>query len=248
MKILCYDLETQPTLGYVWSAWQQNMLPGQIKEHGKVITWAAKWVGEKQVYFGADWEPDVNGKGFIERLHDLLMEADVILTYNGDKFDVRVLNTAILLAGLKPLPAHKSIDMFKVVKRRFALFHARMDSVASLLGLEGKTDTGGMQLWIDVMKGDKKAQKKMEKYNRQDIKVLEDIYEKLKGWIVNHPTGDDIVDGECPNCGSDSLQKRGFHRTKVSKFQRYQCNGCGSWHRSRTNLLTKHTKPDIVTL
>ena len=71
--------------------------------------------------------------------------------------------------------------MYKVVKKRFSTFHARMDSIAQLLGIEGKLDTGGMELWIDVMNGDPKAQKKMERYNRRDIKVLEEIYERLKG-------------------------------------------------------------------
>ena len=57
------------------------------------------------------------------------------------------------------------------------------------------------------------------------------------------------VSGEqCSNCGSDALQKRGFHRTKVSKFQRFQCTDCGSWHRGRDNLLDKHTRPEVIPL
>ena len=181
MKILCYDLETRPTTAYVWSAWKQNVAPIQVVEHGRVICWAAKWVGEKSTYFGAEWEPTLNDKDHIERLHALMDEADAVLTYNGDKFDQRVLNTELLKRGLFPCAPSKSIDMYKVVKKRFSTFHARMDSIAQLLGIEGKLDTGGMELWIDVMNGDPKAQKKMERYNRRDIKVLEEIYERLKG-------------------------------------------------------------------
>lgn len=246
MKILCFDLETRPTEAYVWSAWKQNVAPNQVIEHGRVICWAAKWVGEKRTYFGSEWGPKVNGVDFIERLHELMMEADAILTYNGDKFDVPVLNTELMKRGLMPPPPNRSIDMYKVVKKNFRLFHGRMDSVAESLGLGGKLDTGGMQLWIDVMQGKKKAQKQMEKYNRQDIYVLEEIYMKLKGWIKNHPTNADNG-AACPNCGGHHLQKRGTHRTKVSTFQRYQCQDCGSWSRERMADKTVE-KPEIVSL
>lgn len=243
MKILCYDLETAPTMAYVWSAWKQNVAPVQVEQHGRVICWAAKWVGEKEVMFGAEWSSDF----FIEELADLMDEADAVLTYNGDKFDQRVFNTELLKRGLKPVAPSKSLDLYKVVKKRFATFHARMDSIADLLGIQGKLETGGFELWKGVMEGDPKAQKKMERYNRRDIKVLEKLYERLKGWIVNHPSNSDSGE-QCSNCGSDSLQKRGFHRTKVSKFQRFQCTECGSWHRGRTNLLDKHSKPEVIPL
>jgi hypothetical protein len=247
LNILIFDLETRPTEAYVWSAWKQNVAPNQVIEHGRVICWCAKWYGEKKTYFGAEWEPTVNGQDFIYRLAAMMDKADAILTYNGDKFDVPVLNTELMKRGLNPPAPSKSIDMYKVVKKNFRLFHGRMDSVAKALGVDGKLDTGGMQLWIDVMQGKKKARKDMEKYNRQDIIVLEDIYVKLRGWIKNHPATDH-ADGECPNCGGDNLQKRGFHHTKVSKFQRYQCTDCGSWHRGRENLNTKHNRKEIVTL
>lgn len=244
MKILIYDLETQPTLGYVWSAWKQNMAPVQVVDHGKVICWAAKWAGEKSTYFGAEWEPEVNGEDYIERLYNMMNEADALLTYNGDGFDQKVFNTELLKRKMPPAAPAKSIDMFKVVKDRFRLFHSRMQTVAEALGLGGKTETGGFQLWVDVMAGDKKARKLMEKYNRQDIKVLEDIYNELRPWIKNHPT--DLSADVCPNCGGNHFQSRGYHYTKVSVFRRYRCMDCGSWHRER--LSHNKPKPNMVSL
>lgn len=246
MKILCYDLETQPTTAYVWAAWKQNVAPIQVLDHGKVITWSAKWVGEKQTYFGAEWEPTLNGKDFIERLYDMMNEADALLTYNGDSFDQKVFNTELMKRRLPPAAPSKSIDMYKVVKQRFRLFHSRMDTVAAALGIEGKTDTGGFELWKGVMEGDPKARKKMEKYNRQDIKVLEDIYNILRGWIKNHP----VQEGSetCPNCGGTKFQRRGTYKTKVNVYQRYQCKDCGSWHRSRKADTKTYPKPSKVSL
>jgi DNA polymerase elongation subunit (family B) len=243
-KILIYDLETQPTLAYVWQAWKENISPVQVVDHGKVICWAAKWHGEKQTYFGAEWEPTLNGKDFIDRLYDMMNEADALLTYNGDGFDQKVFNTELLKKRLPPAAPSKSIDMYKVVKKRFRLFHSRMQTVAEALNLAGKTDTGGFELWKGVMQGDLKARKKMEKYNRQDIKVLEDIYDELLPWVHNHPH---FSNDGCSNCGSDNLQRRGFHKTKVSTYQRYQCQDCGAWGRERIADKTAH-KPKVVAL
>jgi predicted RNA-binding Zn-ribbon protein involved in translation (DUF1610 family) len=251
MRILCYDVETVPTQAYVWSAWKQNVAASQVQAQGRVVCWAAKWLGAKarDVYFGAEWA-DEDGEDFMVRLHGLMEEADAVITYNGNKFDEPVVRTEFAKRGLTPPPPHKSIDMYQVVRKQFRLLHNRMDSVAEFLGVEGKTETGGFQLWVDVMNGDPKGQALMEKYNRKDIKVLEDIYEKLLPWIPNHPALNHYGDAEahsCPNCGSTKLHRRGTHKTKVSTFQRFQCTNCGSWSRSRVaDRLAP--KPSTVTI
>ena len=246
MNILIYDLETVPTEAYVWSAWKQNVAPIQVVEQGRVVCWAAQWLGDKDrdIMFGSEWDLNPE-KDFIVRLHDLFEEADAVITFNGDKFDELVANTEYMKRGLGPPPPRKSIDMYKVSKQRFRLLHHRMDSVAEALGIKGKTETGGFQLWRDIMDGKPAAQKLMEKYNKQDIKVLKQIYQKLLPWIKNHPvvgTGD-----ACAHCGSTKLEKRGFYKTKVSTFQRYKCTKCGAWHRERLADKTAE-KPKVVTI
>jgi len=247
LNILIYDVETVPTHAFVWSAWKQNVAASQVVEPGRVVCWAAKWLGDKQslTQFGAEWEDEL----FIERLHSLMEEADAVITYNGNKFDEPVVRTEFAKRGLTPPPPHKSIDMYQVVRKQFRLLHNRMDSVAEFLGVAGKTDTGGFQLWVDVMNEVPSAQKKMKKYNIQDIRVLENIYQKLLPWIPNHPAYAHY-NGEshsCPNCGSKKIQKRGTHKTKVSTFQRYQCTSCGTWSRARLADKTAD-KPEIVTI
>lgn len=250
MKILIYDLETIPTEAYVWSAWKQNVAPIQVQEQGRVVCWAAQWLGDKDkdMMFDAEWiTPPVDGeRDFIHNLYDLFDEADVLITFNGDKFDQLVANTEFMKRGLGPPPPHRSIDMYKVSKQRFRLLHHRMDSVAEALGIVGKTDTGGFKLWLDVMAEKPRAQKLMEKYNKRDITVLRKIYEKLLPWVKNHPSVS--TDGHtCPACNSSKLHKRGFHKTKVSTFQRYRCTSCGHWSRERLADKTA-PKPSVVSL
>jgi hypothetical protein len=92
----------------------------------------------------------------------------------------------------------------------------------------------GHELWVECMRGDDKAWKLMEKYNKKDVTLLEDVYNKLLPWIKDHPNRSLFTDGEvCSNCGSEKLQKRGHAYTQVYKYQRYQCLSCGLWLRSK---------------
>jgi hypothetical protein len=99
------------------------------------------------------------------------------------------------------------------------------------------------------MNGDTAAQNLMERYNRQDVNLLEKLYKVLLPWIPNHPNhalwmkpGKPV----CPNCGSRKLQKRGIERTKTLKYQRYHCQSCGKWPRSRLSISTPEDKEGVL--
>jgi hypothetical protein len=235
MKILLWDIETAPTEAYIWKLWKENIGVNQIINPGRVLCWSAMWYGEDEVYADACWHNDE--KGMLENLHELLCQADATVTYNGNNFDQPTVNAGFLKYGLTPPAPSKSIDLYQVAKKNFRFLSNRMDYVAKWVGLEGKIDTGGFQLWADVLKEVPEAQEKMLDYNIQDVVVLSNLYEKLLPWIRNHPQAghfaDDIDATVCPNCGSHKLQKRGLHHTKVFTYQRYQCVECGTWSRSR---------------
>ena len=90
------------------------------------------------------------------------------------------------------------------------------------------------------MAGEAKAFQEMLDYNMQDVLLLEAVYDELRPYHKTHPnqgvTSDVPV---CPKCGGQHMQKRGYSVTQVSKYQRYQCQDCGSWARGRTNLRDK---------
>ena len=91
-------------------------------------------------------------------------------------------------------------------------------------------------MWVGCMNGDKKSWEQMAKYNIQDVYITEKLYYFLLPWIKNHPNvGVYKGIGEvCPTCGGIHLQKRGFTYTGACKYQRYQCQGCKTWSRSKT--------------
>ena len=107
------------------------------------------------------------------------------------------------------------------------------DYVAQELGLGSKVKHEGHEMWIKCMARDKDAWRAMEKYNRQDVALLEKLYDRLRPWIRNHPNRGLYDDGiACVTCGSQNLQRRGIQRTVNTTYARLQCNDCGSWMRS----------------
>ncbi len=92
MKILIYDVETAPTLAYVWRMWKENISPNQIVEHGRVLCWAAKWYGDDEVLW-MDARHEEDETEMLSHLHALIEEADAVVTYNGNNFDIPVVNT-----------------------------------------------------------------------------------------------------------------------------------------------------------
>lgn len=221
MKILLLDIETSPNTAHVWGLWQQNVGINQLLESSQVMCWAAKWYGEKDVIFGKD----------LETIHEMINQADVVIHYNGRKFDMPTLNKEFLLHGMLPPAPYKQIDLLRVVRSQFRFPSNKLDYVAQRLGLGKKVKHEGHELWVKCMAGDPVAWKKMERYNKQDVVLLEKVYDKLLPWIKSHPNHNLYGDLEhcCPSCGSDKLHRRGVARSIGGVYQRYQCTNCGSW-------------------
>lgn len=224
-KILILDIETKPAVAYVWRAYDENISPDQVIDGGGLLCFAAKWHGEKDIHFFSEW---TNGRAeMVRAAYDLLNEADAVVTYNGDKFDLPKLRGEFILDGLNDTAPVTSIDVLKAVKKLGFLMN-RLAYIGPLLRVGQKLKHEGFDLWAKVLQGDEKARDKMQKYNIQDVILLERLYRKVKPFIRNHPHLGDKKH-ECGACGSNKTQNRGFRRTKHFKIQRIQCQDCGSW-------------------
>jgi len=231
MKILAIDIETRPSLAYVWGLWDQNISLDALVESGETICWAAKWLGERAVTFRSVHHD--GKKQMVKTAWDLLDEADTVLHFNGKKFDIPHLQREFVEAGMRPPAPYKQIDLLDTVRKQFRFPSNKLAYVSKALGLEGKTQHEGYQLWLKCRAGDEKAWATMRRYNIQDVRLLEDLYEILVPWITGHPsvgalTGEDV----CPRCGSDDLISRGYAFLRTGRYRRFQCKSCGSWTRS----------------
>lgn len=224
-KILSLDIETKPAVVYTFQAYDVNISPDQVIDPGGLLCFAAKWVGKKDIFFVSEWTH--SKEEMLGVIYDLLDEADAVISYNGNRFDLPKLQGEFVLAGLKPPGPVTSIDVLKSIKKMGFMIN-KLAMIGPLLGVGQKLKHEGFKLWRSVLEGDPNAQKRMEKYNKQDVILLEKLYLRVRPYIQDHPhLGDEK--GACGNCGSDHIQNRGWRRTKFFKIKRTQCQSCGAW-------------------
>lgn len=248
MKILALDIETSPHVAWVWGLWKQNVAISQIAKTGSTICWSAKWLGDDDVLFSSIHTSDE--QAMLEYLWSLLDEADAVVHYNGQKFDIPTLNKEFVQYGWEPPSPYKQIDLYQIVKKQFKFASNKLDFVSQALGIGCKTEHKGFELWLGCMEGDNESWQIMEEYNKQDVILVEELYNHVLPWIYNHPNHALYSSSErpvCPNCGSDHVVKKGIAYTKVQTYQRYKCESCGTNIRGRFTTVEKEQRNNILT-
>lgn len=226
-KILTLDIETKPAKVYSFQMWNVNIGHEQVIEPGGTICVGAKWVGKPEVLFFSEWEH--GHKEMLLAVHELISEADAIITYNGDNFDLKKLNGEFLLNGIKPPAPPTSIDLIKTVKK-LGFDMNRLAYIGPLLKIGRKIKHEGFSLWRKVLDGDEAARGRMKKYCIQDVRLTELLYVRVRPFIRNHPhLGLEAKATACGACGSHKVHSRGVRRTKAFTIQRLQCQDCGAW-------------------
>ena len=230
-KILYLDIETKPATAYVWRMWDENITPDQLIDRGGLLAVGMRWGNERRTRVLTEWEDGLDG--MLDATYAAFNEADAIVTYNGDKFDIPKLKGEWIMAGYAPPKPPVSLDLIKPVKK-LGLLMNRLAYVGPALLHEGKLKHDGFKLWFDVLEGDEKSRKLMKRYCARDVDLLVDLYSKVKPYMDNHPF---LYDGHghenCGTCGSTHLQRRGTYRTKATIYQRLYCPNCGSWTKGK---------------
>lgn len=225
-KILVLDIETRPGVGYVWGLHGEFLSLDQLIDPGGIICVGAKWFGSKEAYCFSDWD---NGHDeMIRKIYELYCQADAVVTFNGDKFDLPKLNGEFLKLRLPAPPPITSIDLRKLTKK-LGFISGKLAFLVEHLNIGRKLKHEGFELWAKVIDGNEVAQRKMSRYCVRDVVLTERLYKRVRPYIKNHPHMGTIGSHTCGACGSSHVQKRGFYRTKSYLTQRLQCQSCGSW-------------------
>jgi hypothetical protein len=145
-----------------------------------------------------------------------------------------------LLAGLAPPSHYVDIDLLSVVRTRFKFLSNKLQHVSQELGIGSKTQHDGFDLWLGCMRGDAKSWATMKKYNKQDVVLTEQLYDRLLPWIKNHPNralyNPDNSEHSCPRCGHTKLIVRGHYTTSTGRYATLQCKSCNGYHRSNKQV------------
>lgn len=254
-RCLVFDIETAPIEAYSWGLYDQNIGLNQIKNDWFILSWAAKWLGDpvsKTIYMDNSKAKDMrDDKDLVIGLSDLINQADVIITQNGDKFDMRKLNARAAINGLPPIKPCKSTDTLKESRKVFAFTSHKLEYMTEKLNTKYKklkhNEYPGFELWKAIMSGDKRAWQVMKKYCIHDVLATEELYLNIQGWIKTQNMACFIDDAftRC-KCGSELLIKRGFAFTEAGKYQVYHCLACGKWPRSPINLFSKEKRQNSL--
>ena len=234
-RILHWDLENTPLLGYAWSTYQTDII--HVVEPQRVMCWAAWWDDDpkSKVEFRSTFHD--GRRAMLERIAELLDQADAAVTYNGARHDSPHITTEFLREGIEIPSPYREIDLYKVARGKLKLPNNRFNTVLHEFDLGAKVKHEGFPLWLKCMAGDEAAWARMRRYCIGDVLNLKPAYRLFRPIIPQsmHPNENLYCDGEvCPICGSSKIQRRGVTPTTVSLFPRFHCQSCGKWSRGKT--------------
>lgn len=234
LRILILDIETRPSLALVWKLWKENIPLDRLLMSGSVMCVACQWYDEEEVlcyselYHGHD--------EMIRQVWNKMFEADIVIHYNGDAFDLKHLNTEFVKLGLTPPSPARSIDLLTHIRRVFKFTSNKLDFVSKELGVGAKVKHIGFQLWLDCMFEEDPVKKQaawdmMIEYCKGDVTVTKNLYTYIRPWIRNHPpVSATEYDGEivCPRCASTDLVEGDPVYTNNFMYPTMVCT-CGGW-------------------
>lgn len=253
-KILLLDIETAPILASVWRIWDQNIGLAQIKADWHLLSFAAKWLGERKVIYQDQSSTFAieNDRKLLVSIHKLLNEAEIVVAHHGKKFDLPAINARLIVSGFSPPSPYKIIDTREIAARHFRFTSNKLEFLSGVLCSKKKLahrKFAGFDLWRECLNGNLKAWAEMRRYNIRDVEALEELYLKLRPWAINHPNCGLYDENEvlmCPKCGSENVSRNGFIFLTVGKFQRWKCGDCAAWGRSSKPCNTKEKRASLL--
>lgn len=249
-KILLIDIEVSPILAYVFDLYDQNIGLNQIVEDWHVMSWSAKWLGEKELMYMDNRNSIGNDKKIVKEIWKLMDEADFVVGQNSKRFDEKKLNAKFFEYKLGPVSSYRSIDTLLISKRKMKFTSHKLEYITSKFNNKYKKlkhdKYPGMELWTECLKGNMDAWREMEKYNKYDVLALEEYYLNLRKWddTVNWGIFKGLGMAKKCICGSVSFIKQGFKWTNTGKFQRFRCKECSREFVDKQNLLSKEKKQE----
>ena len=241
-KVLLFDIETAPLKAYVWKLWKTDIHNEQVINDWFCLSWSAKWLYSNKVMGDVVTSEEAlkeDDSRIMKNLWCLINNADIVISHNGDRFDIPRINSRFIINGLDPTTPYFSIDTCKIAKKQFGFSSNKLDALATYFNIPNKLHTE-FALWKACLEGDKKALGYMLKYNKQDVVILEEVYLKLRPWIKNHPNIGNLdgTQAACANCGSEDIEviSGKYYYTSVGKYETFRCKHCGAISRGRRSV------------
>jgi len=150
-----------------------------------MYSWAIKTANKNEVYHSIissdEMRNGVLDKRVVQELVDALQNYKRIYTYYGTRFDIPFARARALYHKIEFIPygviEHR--DLYYLARRVLRIHRNRLESVADLLGIKGKTHLNP-RIWVMANCGNEQALQYILKHNIKDVEVLEQVYKKLQ--------------------------------------------------------------------
>lgn len=167
-KIVMFDLETtnlEASIGFI--------LCGCTKERNE----------EVKTFTARAADGFLDDREICLAMRDELEQADYVCTYYGSRFDLPFINTRLIVHGERPVAKIRHIDLYYTARFKLKLHSNKLAVVAeTLFGESDKTRVLG-PIWTRAMMGDSEAIKYIEEHCQIDVIVLQNVFERLRGFV-----------------------------------------------------------------
>ncbi len=234
VRLLFYDIEVAFMLSALWQLDAGYVNPDMLEQPEKfLLSWSAKWSDETKVRSQVVTPTEAKAEDdsrIVDGLAKLVRQADYVVAHNGNKFDLKRLNTRVLLNGSQPLGSVQTIDTLLIARQSFDFASNRLNFIAKLLDIGEKHSTS-LDLWRRCIRGEGKALKQMQEYNKQDVILLEHVFHAMRPYAKKIPRLIDAAEWRqenCPYCGSADRKpgENPYHRTGVNTYPKWRCEEC----------------------
>lgn len=251
VNVLAWDVETLPMIAPLWGLYKQNVRQESIVENTALFCACWQTVDQHGDAKGPVQSVSIldddrrfrkniyDDEHVVRELHKALMDADIYLYQNGDRFDLRKFNARAAYYGLDPVPPKQTIDTLKRAKQVFALDSNKLDFMGRYFGVGEKMETGGQQLWDNIIQCKyppvgkepdieltRKTISYAVKYCKQDVKLLIEVFKRIRPYIKLPTFSLYLAKLGCIHCGGQDYKKFGTRYTPSGRYQRYWCNTC----------------------
>ncbi len=235
---LFVDIETSPLQVFVWSL---NDKANQYISHKSIvhdrgiicICW--KWAGDKTVHH-LTWNKRQCDKAMLKAFVKVLESATEIVAHNGDRFDIPWIRGRCLVHEIPMSPSYPQVDTLKKARQKFRLPSSRLDYLGETLVGEQKLATG-FGLWRDiVLDKSESAMGKMIRYCKNDVKLLEKVFDKIQPYI-EHKTSVARYLRDCPECGESKHYKNDWYMKNNGQVMYKLC--CANRLCRKTHVVSK---------
>lgn len=170
IKIGILDIET---CGLTFNADGSIIICYYIKEYGKKKYYSGK-IKISEIRNG------ILDKNIVTKLVKDLSNFNIIITFNGNYFDIPFIRTRALIHNLEFIKYGyiKSIDIYKTVKYKLKLHRNSLKNTCKIFGIDGKTELD-FYTWIQAIGGNKEKFKEILNHCKHDVDITEKLYNKI---------------------------------------------------------------------